>query len=942
MNHKNACLGSLKIKVCNSLTGQLPSYLKRLEIESCEKLEYLWDDNEESCTSLVDEENPNNTNTSLLEYLYVGKCPSFKCLSSSGHLPEALRILSLHSLPELESISKTFLNSRSLEKIIIKYCKNPKSIPEGLHNLSHLRKIEIFNCESIDCLGEEGPPNTNLSELAIEYCEKLKALPNWFHNLNSLKSLMLFGCPSMTSFPEEGFPTNLTSLSIDGKVKMYKAVLEWGLHNLTSLTSLEIWGLPEAESFPQQEMGMTFPPSLTHLSIYTYPNLKCLMGEGFRNLNSLEYLFIYGCPNLTSFPELALPSSLKSLWINNCPNWKSFSKLGLPSSLSKLVIYNCPEFRSFPDQGLPSSLSILEISDCPEVRSFPKQGLPSSLLQLASSTFLIHLSCGEDMDILGPLYQIWLLVLLVKSTDFVGKLPLASPIRLGTLGALEFDVLQQICFNDNRFLLLIVVSEQMHWCIILGFPMIPEIQPSSVENRLRAQGSSSVHTYLCDNKVLIMSLLQEAIKLTYAVYLEGNLNDHLYIYGSTKVCDGLMAWNLNTLSNVKSVKPSSSAQDWLSSRGQCIDPLPLVSVIPQVTMTRFQWEVNYDGQPLLDFEKLRLIGYCGTLVAWRPSISCASRNMLEYITICASIVVSGQLHWSILLGLIKASSAQNRLRAHYILPSCCFKPQSNKTQTEYYSITGAHPNENVSVHGFNSSSLLMASRFTVASYSLCPPDNNTIPGTSGGTVRRSAVTVKVCIGPSDHLRCSPAQCRNGFLNSLDLTQVLMYNGVWGVDVWLQEGVCCGECKPSQMNDISVPEGLLASQRAPYSDRDVIKVGLIFYICIFWTSSSIYVHLSIRKDLFGERKESSVRDEPCLSSSAQLAHISSSSLVNSQLNRINELESNLVDKVGSYGQVSRGSTYQAGLALCASIDKPDQRCTVDDIKLSKGQVGYKVS
>ena len=79
----------------------------------------------------------------------------------------------------------------------------------------------------------------------------------------------------------------------------------------------------------------------------------------------------------------------------------------------------------------------------------------------------------------------------------------------------------------------------------------------------------------------------------------------------------------------------------------------------------------------------------------------------------------------------------------------------------------------------------------------------------------------------------------------------------------------------------------------------------------------------------------VRDEPCLSSSAQLAHISSSSLVN-------ELESNSVDKVGSYDQVSRGSPYQSGLALYASIDEPEQKCIVDSVKLNKGQIGYKVS
>ena len=179
MNHKNASLGSLKIQVCNSLTGQLPSYLKRLEIGSCEKLEYLWDDKDENCTSVVEDENNNNTSTSHLEYLQVEKCPSLKCLSSSGYLPKALRTLSLDFLSDLESIAESFRNNKSLEEIGVRNCRNLKSVPlQSLHNLSHLRKIVIYECESIDCLGEEGLPNTNLIELSIEYCEKLKALPN--------------------------------------------------------------------------------------------------------------------------------------------------------------------------------------------------------------------------------------------------------------------------------------------------------------------------------------------------------------------------------------------------------------------------------------------------------------------------------------------------------------------------------------------------------------------------------------------------------------------------------------------------------------------------------------------------------------------------------------------------------------------------------------------
>ncbi|TXG68027.1 hypothetical protein EZV62_009302 [Acer yangbiense] len=454
-------LQHLYVECCYSLTfivrGKLPSSLKKLEIKGCEKLEYLWDDKEESCTSVVDEENNYNTSTSHLEYLRVRNCLSLKCLSSSGHLPKELRTLSLDSLPELESIAKTFLNSRSLEEITVKFCKNLKSIPKGLHNLIHLRKIKIYNCESIDGLGEEGSPN--LSILKIFNCEKLKALPNWFHSLNSLKSLTLNGCPSMTTFPEEGFPTNLTSLTMSGlNVTMYKAVLEWGLHNLTSLTSLEIEGDEEAESFPQQELEMTFPPSLTHLIISSFPNLK-------------------------SFSKLGLPSSLSELRICFCRKLRSFPEQGLPSSLSKLNISFCGELRSFPEQGLPSSLSNLEISFCEELRSFPKQGLPSSLLELeyiyesflllpsASSTFLIHwdmlecceesfshvmsvsLSCG--VDILGPL--VWSMDLFKNSS-------------LSFAAADESDDFYKNQQYKNRHLSMLHFTRKVLPCPVVYFP----------------------------------------------------------------------------------------------------------------------------------------------------------------------------------------------------------------------------------------------------------------------------------------------------------------------------------------------------------------------------------------------------------------------------------------------------------------------------------------
>lgn len=58
----------------------------------------------------------------------------------------------------------------------------------------------------------------------------------------------------------------------------------------------------------------------------------------------------------------------------------------------------------------------------------------------------------------------------------------------------------------------------------------------------------------------------------------------------------------------------------------------------------------------------------------------------------------------------------------------------------------ARPKQNVSAHGLNPEgsleeiALLIASKFTVASSSFCPPDKNPIPGSAVGTVLSRALT----------------------------------------------------------------------------------------------------------------------------------------------------------------------------------------------------------
>ncbi|KAL9432061.1 hypothetical protein AB3S75_027135 [Citrus x aurantiifolia] len=300
MMENNSQLERLYIRDCDSLTfiarRRLPASLKRLEIENCEKLQRLFDDEEDASSSSP---SPSSSPV-MLQHLSIENCPELTSLSSGVQFLEALEDLDIQGCPKLESL------------------------PDGLPNLKCLQSIYIRGCPSLVSFPERGLPNT-ISRVDICSCEKLEALPNDLHKLNSLRDLRIRLCRNLVSFPEEGFPTNLTSLTI-GYFKMYKTLVQWGLHGLTSLKRLSISGCHEAECFPDEEIGMTLPTSLTQLLLWGFEKLISLSSTGFQSLNSLQYLLIWGCPNLTSFPEAGLPSSLLDLGIYNCPKLKRACK----------------------------------------------------------------------------------------------------------------------------------------------------------------------------------------------------------------------------------------------------------------------------------------------------------------------------------------------------------------------------------------------------------------------------------------------------------------------------------------------------------------------------------------------------------------------------------------------------------------------------------------
>ncbi|XP_062168286.1 putative disease resistance protein RGA1 [Alnus glutinosa] len=242
---------------------------------------------------------------------------SFEVLSSSIGTLKHLRSLSLASNDKIKKLPDSICELYNLQTLLLHGCSSLERLPKDTKkmislryltvtttcthlfendvcSLSSLRILGIFVCPRLEVLfqGMVGSL-TNLRRLVVAGCEKLTSLTLDNKHLTALETLVIFGC---------------TELSFTGGEDNQDLNL--------SLQKLEITYVPKLEVLPQWLQGTA--NTLQYLRIAMCRNLTTLP-EWLPSLNSLHTLKIFSCPKLSSLPEgIDRLTALKELRIEEC------------------------------------------------------------------------------------------------------------------------------------------------------------------------------------------------------------------------------------------------------------------------------------------------------------------------------------------------------------------------------------------------------------------------------------------------------------------------------------------------------------------------------------------------------------------------------------------------------------------------------------------------
>ncbi|XVF41673.1 hypothetical protein PTKIN_Ptkin01aG0298800 [Pterospermum kingtungense] len=247
-----------------------------------------------------------------------------------------LRYLNLSGNSNIKKLPNFICKLPSLQTLIISYLEL-EELPRDMKYLINLRMLAISTRQRV--LSENGLEYLkSLRFLGIVGCENLEYLFEGFQNLTSLCTLMIGECKNLISLPQElKFSTALKHLMIGDCEKL-------------DLMTLGIEGSEKEDD--NQDYLVRGGLRLQGLSIQKLPKLKAipewlLVGSA----NTLQFLGVFECENLTALAEKHNLTSLESLGIADCPKLASLPQR-MPC-LKHFEIERCPVLsqRCEPEMG---------------------------------------------------------------------------------------------------------------------------------------------------------------------------------------------------------------------------------------------------------------------------------------------------------------------------------------------------------------------------------------------------------------------------------------------------------------------------------------------------------------------------------------------------------------------------------------------------------------
>ncbi|KAI9086872.1 hypothetical protein K1719_031195 [Acacia pycnantha] len=273
-----------------------------------------------------------------LQRLHLKDIPSITSFPIDG-LPTSLQDLDIENCEKLEFLPQdSWQNYTSLEYLrIIKSCHSLKSFPLGC--FPKLEYLCIRDCHNLESFAHVGGSALSLKSLVVQRCEEFRSMSELhIDSISNLQYLCLILVPKLESLPQGGLPSNLRSLSIRGYSGLSSIPIEdWGFQRLTSLSRFSVENDGSESILHSLLKNQLLPTSLQVLCIASLSNLKLLEGKGLQHLTSLQELHIWDCRNLESLPEDALPSSLLWLDIIKCPKLEERYDYQKGKHLSKIA-----------------------------------------------------------------------------------------------------------------------------------------------------------------------------------------------------------------------------------------------------------------------------------------------------------------------------------------------------------------------------------------------------------------------------------------------------------------------------------------------------------------------------------------------------------------------------------------------------------------------------